>query len=190
MPDFTGADADGIHINVAYPGSDIFYEVNDEYDVADQPETYGLVLGDISSTGFVMEGSLTDIRDALLRALRRVNDAVRDTTQDLPAAERVRRNAELRRMAADSFNAQKCAALAARLAQVLSNLKGFESKAWAERAGFSHPVGEVDRSRLNVMGGSVSIGHPFGATGARIITTLVLFGTDRYRNDPAHTRLA
>jgi acetyl-CoA acyltransferase len=57
-------------------------------------------------------------------------------------------------------------------AQVLSNLKGFESKAWAERAGFSKPVGEVDRSRLNVMGGSISIGHPFGATGARITTTL------------------
>jgi len=57
-------------------------------------------------------------------------------------------------------------------AQVLSNLKGFESKTWAERAGFSHPVGEVDRSRLNVMGGSLSIGHPFGATGARILTTL------------------
>jgi acetyl-CoA acyltransferase len=57
-------------------------------------------------------------------------------------------------------------------AQVLSNLKGFESKAWAERAGFSKPVGEVDRAKLNVMGGSISIGHPFGATGARITTTL------------------
>jgi acetyl-CoA acyltransferase len=58
-------------------------------------------------------------------------------------------------------------------AQVLSNLRGFESQAWAERAGFSRPVGEVDRSRLNVMGGSISIGHPFGATGARITTTLL-----------------
>jgi len=58
-------------------------------------------------------------------------------------------------------------------AQVLSNLKGFESKYWAERAGFSEPLGEVDRSKLNVMGGSISIGHPFGATGARITTTLV-----------------
>ncbi len=57
-------------------------------------------------------------------------------------------------------------------AQVLSNLCGFESAAWAERAGFSTPVGEVDRSRLNVMGGSIAIGHPFGATGARILTTL------------------
>jgi acetyl-CoA acyltransferase len=58
-------------------------------------------------------------------------------------------------------------------AQVLSNLRGFESTAWAERAGFSEPVGEVDRARLNVMGGSIAIGHPFGATGARITTTLL-----------------
>ena len=58
-------------------------------------------------------------------------------------------------------------------AQVLSNLKGFESKYWAERAGFSEPVGEVDRAKLNVMGGSIAIGHPFGATGARITTTLL-----------------
>jgi acetyl-CoA acyltransferase len=58
-------------------------------------------------------------------------------------------------------------------AQVLSNLVGFESKYWAERAGFEHPVGEVDQSRLNVMGGSISIGHPFGATGSRITVTLL-----------------
>jgi acetyl-CoA acyltransferase len=57
-------------------------------------------------------------------------------------------------------------------AQVLSNLRGFESQEWAERAGFSRPLGTVDRSRLNVMGGSIAIGHPFGATGARITTTL------------------
>src|SRR5918911_2096244 len=58
-------------------------------------------------------------------------------------------------------------------AQVLSNLRGFESRSWAERAGFSEPMGEVDLGRLNVMGGSIAIGHPFGATGARITTTLV-----------------
>jgi acetyl-CoA acyltransferase len=57
-------------------------------------------------------------------------------------------------------------------AQVLSNLRGFESREWAERAGFSQPVGAVDRDRLNVMGGSIAIGHPFGATGARITTTM------------------
>jgi acetyl-CoA acyltransferase len=57
-------------------------------------------------------------------------------------------------------------------AQVLCNLAGFESQYWAERAGFSKPVGAVDRSKLNVMGGSIAIGHPFGATGGRILTTL------------------
>jgi acetyl-CoA acyltransferase len=57
-------------------------------------------------------------------------------------------------------------------AQVLCNLKGFTSFEWAARAGFSQPVGDVDRSKLNVMGGSISIGHPFGATGGRILTTL------------------
>lgn len=57
-------------------------------------------------------------------------------------------------------------------AQVLCNLKGLASREWAERAGYSKPVGEVDRSKLNVMGGSISIGHPFGATGGRILTTL------------------
>lgn len=57
-------------------------------------------------------------------------------------------------------------------AQVLSNLQGFESRTWAERAGLSRPLGEVDRSRLNVMGGSIALGHPFGATGARITMTL------------------
>ena len=57
-------------------------------------------------------------------------------------------------------------------AQVLCNLKGFESVEWAERAGVAEPVGEVDRAKLNVMGGSIAIGHPFGATGGRILTTL------------------
>jgi acetyl-CoA acyltransferase len=33
-------------------------------------------------------------------------------------------------------------------------------------------VGEVDWEKTNVMGGSIAIGHPFGATGARIVTTL------------------
>ena len=57
-------------------------------------------------------------------------------------------------------------------AQVLSNIQGLASKAWAERAGFSQPTGEVDPAKLNVLGGSIAIGHPFGATGARILTTL------------------
>ena len=44
---------------------------------------------------------------------------------------------------------------------------------WArEKLGRSAPVGRVDRDRLNVCGGSIALGHPFGATGARITTTL------------------
>jgi acetyl-CoA acyltransferase len=57
-------------------------------------------------------------------------------------------------------------------AQVLSNIEGLASPSWAKRAGLSAPVGEIDPERLNVMGGSLSIGHPFGATGARVLTTL------------------
>ncbi len=58
-------------------------------------------------------------------------------------------------------------------AQVLSNIRAFESKEWAaERLGRSEPIGEVDWNTLNVMGGSIAIGHPFGATGARITLTL------------------
>jgi acetyl-CoA acyltransferase len=57
-------------------------------------------------------------------------------------------------------------------AQVLSNIQGLASPMWAARAGLPKPVGEVDPDKLNVLGGSLSIGHPFGATGARIVTTL------------------
>jgi acetyl-CoA acyltransferase len=58
-------------------------------------------------------------------------------------------------------------------AQVLSNAQAWASKSWAERLGRSQAIGEVDWERTNVMGGSIAIGHPFGATGARIVTTLV-----------------
>jgi acetyl-CoA acyltransferase len=57
-------------------------------------------------------------------------------------------------------------------AQVLSNVQAWSSKAWAEKLGRPAPVGDVDWSRTNVMGGSIAIGHPFGATGARIVMTL------------------
>lgn len=59
-------------------------------------------------------------------------------------------------------------------AQVLSNLHGFASRAWAERAGLAAPLGAVDPDRLNLSGGSIAIGHPFGATGARVATSLAL----------------
>ncbi len=58
-------------------------------------------------------------------------------------------------------------------AQVLSNIQAFESVEWArEKLGRSKPIGEVNWETLNVMGGSISIGHPFGATGGRLTLTL------------------
>lgn len=57
-------------------------------------------------------------------------------------------------------------------AQVLSNAQAWASPEWAQRLGLAAPVGEVDWARTNVMGGSIAIGHPFGATGARLVTTL------------------
>lgn len=57
-------------------------------------------------------------------------------------------------------------------AQVLSNAQAWASKEWAQKLGRSEPLGEVDWDKTNVLGGSISIGHPFGATGARIATTL------------------
>ncbi len=58
-------------------------------------------------------------------------------------------------------------------AQVLSNIQAFESTKFAqERLGRSEAVGRVNRDTLNVLGGSLAIGHPFGATGGRITLTL------------------
>jgi acetyl-CoA acyltransferase len=60
-------------------------------------------------------------------------------------------------------------------AQVLSNLQAWGSRPFArERLGRSDALGvvEADDPRLNIYGGSISIGHPFGATGARQILTM------------------
>jgi acetyl-CoA acyltransferase len=59
-------------------------------------------------------------------------------------------------------------------AQILSNLKGFASAKFArEELGRSAPLGLVDMNKFNVTGGSLAIGHPFGATGARAATQLL-----------------
>lgn len=55
-------------------------------------------------------------------------------------------------------------------AQVLCNLKAFASRSFAEeRLGRPEAIGEVDPDKLNVNGGSISLGHPFAATGARMV---------------------
>lgn len=57
-------------------------------------------------------------------------------------------------------------------AQVACNLQAMASKRFAnETLGRAKPVGEVDPDRLNVNGGSIAIGHPFAATGGRMVTS-------------------
>ena len=57
-------------------------------------------------------------------------------------------------------------------AQILCNVQAFGSKKFAEeKLGRSEAIGEVDDAKFNVHGGSISIGHPFAATGARMVTT-------------------
>jgi acetyl-CoA C-acetyltransferase len=57
--------------------------------------------------------------------------------------------------------------------QVLATLKAWEDPIFCkERLGLDAPLGEIDRSRLNVNGSSLAAGHPFAATGGRIVATL------------------
>lgn len=58
-------------------------------------------------------------------------------------------------------------------AQALSNLRAFASREWARRhLGRDEPLGEVPDEKLNVHGGSIALGHPFAATGARQVLTM------------------
>jgi acetyl-CoA C-acetyltransferase len=56
--------------------------------------------------------------------------------------------------------------------QVLSTLKAWEDPAFAQRLGLDAPLGSIDRDKLNVNGGSLAAGHPFAATGGRIVAGL------------------
>lgn len=58
-------------------------------------------------------------------------------------------------------------------AQPLATMKAWASESFClERLGRSEPLGTIDRSKLNVNGSSVAVGHPFAATGTRILGTL------------------
>jgi acetyl-CoA C-acetyltransferase len=58
-------------------------------------------------------------------------------------------------------------------AQVIATLKAWQSEKFCrEKLGRNDAMGPIDLSKLNVKGGSVAIGHPFGATGARVIATM------------------
>jgi acetyl-CoA C-acetyltransferase len=59
-------------------------------------------------------------------------------------------------------------------AQVLCHIKGLEDKDFVrEKAGVEHTFGSFPRDRMNPNGGSVALGHPFGATGARILSQAI-----------------
>jgi len=58
-------------------------------------------------------------------------------------------------------------------AQVLCTLKAWEDETFCrERLGLEAPLGQIDREKINVRGGSLGAGHPFGATGGRIVANL------------------
>jgi acetyl-CoA C-acetyltransferase len=64
--------------------------------------------------------------------------------------------------------------------QVLATLKAWEDPIFCkERLGLDAPLGAIDRSRLNVAGGSLAAGHPFAATGGRIVATLAKLLAER-----------
>jgi acetyl-CoA C-acetyltransferase len=65
-------------------------------------------------------------------------------------------------------------------AQVLCTLSAWEDKSFCrERLGLAKPLGAIDRSRLNVNGSSLAAGHPFAATGGRIVATLAKLLTQK-----------
>ena len=56
---------------------------------------------------------------------------------------------------------------------MLCTLKAWEDPVFCrERLGLERPLGSIDRDKLNVHGGSLGAGHPFGATGGRIVAGL------------------
>ncbi len=58
-------------------------------------------------------------------------------------------------------------------AQTIATLKAWQSEKFCrDRLGRNEPMGPIDLSKLNVKGGSIAIGHPFAATGARIVATM------------------
>jgi acetyl-CoA C-acetyltransferase len=65
-------------------------------------------------------------------------------------------------------------------AQVLATLAAWESPEFCkDRLGLDAPLGPIDRSKLNVAGSSLAVGHPFAATGGRIVATLAKLLAER-----------
>jgi acetyl-CoA C-acetyltransferase len=70
--------------------------------------------------------------------------------------------------------------------QVLCTLKAWEDESFCrDRLGLERPLGAVDRAKLNVRGGSLGAGHPFGATGGRIVANLAKMLSEQNSTAPS-----
>jgi acetyl-CoA acyltransferase len=68
-------------------------------------------------------------------------------------------------------------------AQVLSNLQAWSSKKFADQyLGGAEPIGEIPEEKINPRGGSIALGHPFGATGARLVSQALRELQDKNQN--------
>ena len=73
--------------------------------------------------------------------------------------------------------------------QTIATLKAWQSEQFCrDRLGRNEPMGPIDLSKLNVKGGSLAMGHPFAATGARVVATMAKLlaekGAKRLPNPP------
>src|SRR3546814_6823019 len=73
--------------------------------------------------------------------------------------------------------------------QVLCTLKAWEDPTFCkDKLGLDAPLGSIDRAKMNIKGGSLAAGHPFAATGGRILATLAKI-IDQNNGDRKSTRL-
>jgi acetyl-CoA C-acetyltransferase len=114
--------------------------------------------------GLVVQAFLTDVQSS---AVDYVNGAGLLMAPALAVAQLLKRN-KLQLQDFDYYEIHEAFA-----GQVLCTLKAWESAEYCKRE-FGSPtaLGSIERSKLNVMGGSVALGHPFGATGARVVATM------------------
>jgi acetyl-CoA C-acetyltransferase len=114
--------------------------------------------------GLVVQAFLKDVQSA---AVDYVNGAGLLMAPALAVAQLLKRN-KLTLQDFDYYEIHEAFA-----GQVLCTLKAWESEEYCKRElGSATALGSIDESKLNVMGGSVALGHPFGATGARIVATM------------------
>jgi len=66
---------------------------------------------------------------------------------------------------------------------VLSSIRAIESDSFAkEKLGLSSAIGKVDPDKFNLNGGSIPLGHPFGATGGRVLIQLIHALREKQKN--------